>query len=252
MIWSLGRHGGARRQYFRRYRPGARRALAHRRIGSASPTPERAVLQTQATRSRSPAATSLCSASSQGRSSRPSTSMRMANPTRRCRSTTSSNCSLHGVTPERPRQGPTAPTDALRSGQRRGPRTRLRRIAHDAMNEMGIGAFAERARREFVGDHGATSAPARRCFFATAHCSGAADRATRQTRSLESRDRRPPLPEPAHPRVAPSQHLREGWRVMAARLERQEPRSVPSSRFQLRALGTRRSLSWVESQQIAS
>ena len=80
-----------------------------------------------------------------------------------------------------------------REGSRGDARDQLA-IAHDALNDMGIGAFAERARRELSATTGRRTRRYLDDPVGTAHQSGAADRPTGPTGAFQPRDRRSPVP----------------------------------------------------------
>ena len=101
-------------------------------------------------------------------------------------------------------------------------------IAHDALNEMGIGAFAERARRELSA---ATGRRTRRYLDAPSArlTSQELQIAELVQRGLSNREIGGRLfLEPSYCRVAFAEHLREGRRVLPSTAERQEPAPVPS------------------------
>ena len=82
------------------------------------------------------------------------------------------------------------------------------RIAYDSFTSMGMEAFAERAGRELLGD-GRDRPQADRRDTRRSDPAGAADRRAGPRWSLEPRDRRAALPQPAHRGVAPAPRVRQ-------------------------------------------
>ena len=87
-----------------------------------------------------------------------------------------------------------------RENRRVDARVQLR-AAHDQFASIGMEAFAERARQRASGD-GREGAQACGRDARRPDRPGATDRGASPSRPVESRDRRPPLPQPTHCRVA--------------------------------------------------
>ena len=93
------------------------------------------------------------------------------------------------------------------------------RAAEEMFAEIGMEAFAERARGELVAAGGRLRTPAVEARE-RAHSAGGADRPARPRRSHEPADRRPVVPQSAHRRVAPAQGVRQARDQLARRPSR--------------------------------
>ena len=96
----------------------------------------------------------------------------------------------------------------LRRENRRVDAREQLRTAHEMLVAIGMEAFAERARKELQ----ATGEKVRKRTVETRDdltAAGAADRAARPRRAVESGDRRAALPQPADRRVAPAQRVHQ-------------------------------------------
>jgi tetratricopeptide (TPR) repeat protein len=102
-----------------------------------------------------------------------------------------------------------------REGRLREARDRLR-AAEELFAEIGMEAFAERARDELAAA-GREAAQARSRAARGAHAAGGADLPARPRRTHQRADRRPVVPESAHGRMAPSQGLRQARDRLAER-----------------------------------
>ena len=96
----------------------------------------------------------------------------------------------------------------LRRENRRVDAREQLRAAHEMFSDIGAEGFAERARRELQAT-GETARQAHRGHARRAHTPGGADRPARQGWSLQSRDRRAAVHQPAHGPVPPAQGLQK-------------------------------------------
>ena len=113
----------------------------------------------------------------------------------------------------------------LRRENRRVDAREQLRVAHEMLTEMGMEAFAERARRELLAT-GETVRKRTRRDARRADPAGGPDRPARGRRAHEPGDRRPAVPQPAHRRVAPAQGVRQARHQLA----QGAPRALPDAR----------------------